>query len=240
MLQWMLLLIGAIIIAAVYVYTRYQTQRKTPKLPKSSPYTDTPHIDDQRLDEGNAPDDTQSGKTLPEIGLEEPELEPNPELETEPELKPEPEPKPKEDELPAETIFTLNICAQGNQQWSGDEIMKCAGASKLQSGDKNIFEYHHPQSDEETSEAIFYVANYVNPGIFDWDKMSEFKTKGLTVVMRLPLASSAKDALDRMLSCAQHLTEVLGGELCDNQRQPLNKQQVKDMYATCKQYDALA
>ena len=202
MLQWILLLIGLVIIVAVYIFTRYQNYTRNEQA------FDEHNIDVDILDKKSA-SDFDSDKLLP-----------SPEIESQQEQK----------------ILVLNICAQANQEWSGDKILKCALAAGLKCSDKNIFEYYiRPPQVEAT--AVFYVANFVNPGTFDWNNMTEFKTRGMSLFMRLPTVHSARDSLDKMLDCGQQMSEALGADLCNDKRQPLSKQAVKDMYLICKNYD---
>lgn len=235
MLQWLLLLIGIAIVVAVYVYTRYYQQRDAQS--QQGARSKTPHIghsgEGQPAERSDAykqtlgqPPGQASGQTPGQASG--------------------PAGEAQEAKL-GETIFGLNILAPKQTEWSGDQIMRCAIAAKLRCGENQIFAYHPSQ--EEDSKPLFYLANYIEPGTFDWDNMSVFKTQGLTLIMRLPLehaeqqdhaVHSAKDALNQLLACAQQMSEVLGGTLCNSERQPLEKEQVKDMYATCKQYDTQA
>ena len=222
LLQWMLLFIGIVIVVAIYFYTKYQSkEKKDIARDISDKHIETTQFDDKgSIDALLNPNGlvSEENSDLP-FGIDK-TLD-----------------NPSDDQLQEGAVLALNVCAPTGAEWSGEKVMKCALASHLRCGDKNIFEY--TVNDEDNQEMpLFYVANFVNPGIFDWDNMAQMKIKGLCLFVQIPSPlCSAKEALTKLLDCGQQLADKLGASLCDDKRDPLSKQSVKDMYALCREYD---
>lgn len=224
MLQWTLLLIGIIVIVAIYAYTRYQS--------KDSKTTDAAATM-QRAE----PKDVALG--LPEATeIIKPSVDKTVEA-SEGAGATSADATGMADEQAAASrseILIINVCAHNNTEWSGEKVMKSALSAGLECGDNQVFEYRVEQGTEQVT--IFYVANFINPGTFDFSNMADAKVRGLSLCTRLPVACSACEALDMILNCAGQLADKLDGDICNHERKPLSKQEVKDMKTACKAYDA--
>ena len=115
-------------------------------------------------------------------------------------------------------IIVLYILAKPSEVLSGDKINSVAQANGFIFGSMNI--YHRLDGDGQT---IFSLANMVEPGNFDPDSIHEMTTSGLTVFMQLSNLTQPIDDFDDMLRSAFHMSEMLGANLCNQNRQPFTQ-----------------
>ena len=115
-------------------------------------------------------------------------------------------------------IVVLHIMAKPSELLTGEKINSAAQANGLVFGRMNIFH----RLDEE-GQSIFSLANMMEPGYFDPDTMHDVKTSGLTVFMQISNLSNPSDNFDEMLRCTYHISEMLGADLCNQNRQPITQ-----------------
>ncbi|HET9836124.1 MAG TPA: cell division protein ZipA [Rhodanobacteraceae bacterium] len=127
-------------------------------------------------------------------------------------------------ELPVERIVTLFVMARGEGRFSGSDVAVAAEKVGLEFGDMQIF--HRPLDGKPEAGPIFSMANMVKPGTFDMSRIDEQRTPGLTFFMTLPGPLSALDAWDAMLPATQRMAELLGGNVMDEERNPLGRQRI--------------
>lgn len=214
-LRWILLGIGVAIVIAVYLYTRYQRHAQNEKkfsAPKS-------HHDliDQAIESEQQP----TSQAQPTEAIE-----PLPRQDTV-------EEEPADD---ADSLVVLHIEAAQGHDWQGNDILEIALKAGLQKTDKNIFQYFH----QSASSPIFHVANMLKPGTFDWDNMAQFKTRGLSLFMRLPTACTARESFLLMHACAQRMVNWLGGKILDQSHQPLSEAAEEEIHRRCDHFDQQA
>ena len=210
-LRWILLLIGALVIAGVYAYTRYQRhvrneasfgERRVARDLLESAAGEEMLV----TDPGDVPDVGEA----PTIGLDGDDAA----------------------SRRLEELLIMHVRAAAAETWSGTAIVKAAEAAGLRRTDKDIFQYF-----SSAGHALFYVANMFKPGVFDWRRMDEFETRGLSLFMRLPTTCPATEALKAMLGCAGKLTEALGGDMLDAERRPLSEEALARMRTLCEAHD---
>lgn len=113
-------------------------------------------------------------------------------------------------------VIVLHILAKSPNRLAGDKINSAAQANGLKFGDMDIFHFI------DNGQSVFSMTNMVEPGIFDPDTMHELKTPGLTLFMQKSALNNI-DIFEDMLTCAYRMSEMLGAELCNRQRQPLTQ-----------------
>lgn len=96
---------------------------------------------------------------------------------------------------------------------SGEEILTACKACNIHYGEMNIF--HCPADNNPSTYALFSIANMLEPGTFELDKMEQFSTTGLSLFMQLPLPMNCLDAYDIFLEKARLLAKFLNAELYD-------------------------
>ena len=80
------------------------------------------------------------------------------------------------------------------------------------------------------------MANIMEPGWFEFDKMHELKTRGVSLFAQLSLTDNPVKTLDDMLVCAHSLATMLNAKLCDAERNLLNETVAKSMREKAKYF----
>jgi cell division protein ZipA len=90
----------------------------------------------------------------------------------------------------------------------------------------NIF--HFPVDDKPQTIALFSIANIIEPGIFDLNAadIDTLKTPGISLFIRLPICGDNHQAYETFIRTAKKIATDLGGELCDETRNPLTQQAI--------------
>lgn len=227
-LRWILLLIGVLIVAGVYGYTRYQRHlRDEASFGRRGAQRD---VLDVRGDEPviSSADEVVDASDLPPIefepgGGEAPAGGAGAAADRDDGAAPE---KPRE-------IVILHVRAPEDRPWPGEAVARAAADAGLRQTDKNIFQYFLPESER----ALFHVADMFKPGVFDWQRLGEARLRGLSLFMQLPVHCPAPEAFETMLNCARRLVESLNGEMLDAHRRPLTEEALADMRALCEAHD---
>ena len=126
-----------------------------------------------------------------------------------------------------ERLLILHIAAKRPAAFSGDALLNLFDELRLEYGEMEIF---HRFIDEDVERRIvFSVANMVNPGTFDLQHLHDFICPGLSLFARLPGPMNSVATLDEMLLCATELATRLDGEILDNSRSKISKQTIEHM-----------
>jgi cell division protein ZipA len=128
------------------------------------------------------------------------------------------EPEPSE-------VIVVNIMARKGYSFAGDDLSPVLISAGLKFGEMNIF--HHRLHNENKGPVIFSVANALNPGTFDLNKLDEFSTIGISLFLALPTAINNLEALEQMLTAAQQIRSALDGELKDDNRNVMTAQTIE-------------
>ena len=123
------------------------------------------------------------------------------------------EAEPHEEEL----LVVLTVMAPDEGHLSGARIQQAFNVFDLHPDEDGLF-HHHGGRKGTDREAVFSVANALEPGVFDLTAMKEMNTPGLCMFMRRPGPLDAKVAFDLMLDIGARLASAVGGVLCDDQR----------------------
>ncbi len=121
----------------------------------------------------------------------------------------------------ADLIIALQVAAPAGQEFSGRALQDAFRHCDLEHGDMYIYHRYTPRR-----RTLFYVANSQEPGSFDLTRMTALTTPSVVFFLRLPTVLPGRDAFDRMHAAAIELAGVLGGEVQDQQRQPLTRHQL--------------
>jgi cell division protein ZipA len=131
------------------------------------------------------------------------------------------------DEL-IEGIVILHIIPRGDELISGQAILNAVSEVDLQFGAMNIF-HHFGVGEMKTEQALFSMANIMEPGSFDMSQIESFNTNGLVMFMKLPTLIDAQIVFELMLNTAQRLSDLLGGDVCDENRGLINEQKIESI-----------
>ncbi len=119
-------------------------------------------------------------------------------------------------------VFMLNVMARDREGFRGEDILHILLACDLRFGDMNFFHRHEFEAGRGAIQ--FSVANMMQPGIFDIDRMGDFNTPGLVFFLTLPGPEDMMKAFDYMLETAQAVARNLDGDVLDESRSVLSKQ----------------
>jgi cell division protein ZipA len=75
--------------------------------------------------------------------------------------------------------------------------------------------YHRLDPLRPAGVPLFSLANMLNPGVFPFQDMEEFKTPGLAMFTQLPGPQDGQVVFAEMLRTAEEIALQLGGELND-------------------------
>ena len=124
------------------------------------------------------------------------------------------------DEAIDDVISVYVLASDEEPLIQGDKILSASYALHLEHGEMRIF---HRHSDSAEHEILFSMANIQNPGWFDVERMNDLSTRGMSFFMQVNLVDNPSLVLDDMLICAHQMATMLGGILCNPQREPLDE-----------------
>ena len=210
-LRWLLLLLGLLVIAGVYFYTR----RERKKAPDTSPEI-----------ERRAP--TIGGDNEPVVEIEA-EAEPEPETQGNDVVAEEGE---AASDAP-QKIVTLRLIGREGANFKGDELILSMRGIGLRHGKFGIF---HRIDGDDDSRTIFSAASLVEPGSFDLTNVAEQEIPGISLFMVLPGPVDGVEAFDMMMEAARALALSLNAELLDESGSTLSIQRERYMREEIIQY----
>jgi cell division protein ZipA len=126
-----------------------------------------------------------------------------------------------------EKIITLFVLAPTGVPFRGAFLMEAMSDAGLQYGDMQIFHCIEKQAGRDNM--LFSVANIVEPGTFEPNRMDGFATPGVVLILQLPGPVDAIKAFDAMVTAARSLATSLQGSLCDATRSVLTNQTISHM-----------
>jgi len=126
----------------------------------------------------------------------------------------------------SEEVLLINVVAKQGKKIQGGELLGGLFNCGLHFGTMNIFHrFSHASGD---GPLMFSMANMVNPGVFDMDKINDFETPGVTFFLTLPGPEKSMTAFDLMLDTVRRLSRILNAELEDEKRNPLTSEVVDE------------
>ncbi|MXX98510.1 MAG: hypothetical protein F4Y58_01190, partial [Gammaproteobacteria bacterium] len=146
----------------------------------------------------------------------------------------ETDPPPQTPATHKPTLVVLHVWARLARYWRGERLIEVATKAGLTATDKNIFQFFHQNN---STTPLFHVANKTEPGTFEWDKMKQFKTQGVSLFMELPVFCSADEAFLLMHACAQRFADLLDGEILDRHHKPIEQQTIDEIHQMCRTMD---
>lgn len=141
-------------------------------------------------------------------------------------------------ELPRQSdteVIILHVMAREDSGFGGQDILEILLACDLRFGDMDFFHRHEQQAGRGPIQ--FSVANMLQPGVFDIDKMHEMRTRGLVFFLTLPGPEDMILAFDCMLETARTVARNLRGELLDESRSVLTQQAVEHSRQQIRELD---
>jgi cell division protein ZipA len=144
----------------------------------------------------------------------------------------DPAPEQKSDKAVAPDVVVLYILAQPDSKLSGDRINSAVRANGMVFGEMNI--YHRL---DERGKPVYSLANMLEPGNFDPLSIQQMITPGIILFMQLPGPSDPLACFNHMLQSASRIADMLGAQLCNNRRQPLNEADTESLRKKVAAFD---
>lgn len=138
-----------------------------------------------------------------------------------------------------ELVIVLRIMAPQDRPFAGPEIARAMQLAGLEFGEMSIYHFYADADDvssRQDRQAVCSVANAVEPGVFEPEKMEQLATPGLTLFMQLPGPLECRVAFEKMLEIGRSLAEELDGELCDDSRSVLTMQTISHIKEKIEAY----
>lgn len=205
-LRWILLLVGAGLVGAIY----WWSSRKTTAVSAHAESADSPATrSEPSFDSESVVTASGDGRAAPSWSDA-----------TDREAVAESAESKPESESPDKKIVSLRVCAKGGSFLNGLDVVKAMMDSGLMHGDYQIFHRVGPES----GRIWFSIANMIEPGTFDLSKLEHMNTPGLTFFMMLPGDEDGVVVFGDMLTTARQIAERLNCELLDEKGSSLSAQ----------------
>jgi cell division protein ZipA len=219
-LRWILLLIGLVVLAGIYVWDRRRAAVRRDSRSAAPDARVEPRLD------GELPWESETSDAVIEPLRVDPQprrqFEEQLELETYPEDQ-ESEGAPEPEDPAQQKILALHIRSVTGADFTGPELLEAFAAENLRYGEYGAF--HHLDAADKS---LFTVVSMIEPGSFPVDQMDEFSTRGLSAFMLVRQQGSI-EALAHMIACARRLAAHLGGEVLDEAGSTLTNQRATHM-----------
>lgn len=134
---------------------------------------------------------------------------------------------------PPDQIVSMFLLARDNHVITGAELLQAAVSTGLDFGEMQIF-HRLPEGGDQ---AVFSMANAEKPGHFERDEWNTFETAGVVLFLTLPGPVQALDAWDSMLAAARRMSEILQADLLDGERNPFTRQREAEIREQMREYD---
>lgn len=132
-------------------------------------------------------------------------------------------------------IFIFNVVAKEGTKILGHELLQFFLTSGFRFGERSIF-HRHLHSDG-TGPILFSIANMVEPGVFDPDRMGRLVCGGVSFFVVAPNPEiNIKSAFDMMLRAVEQMTEEFECVVLNAQREPLTEQQYREDHERLMRY----
>ena len=194
-LRLILILIGVVFIAVVYLLSR-QRMTRSGELRRDPP----------TLKESNLPDiapDIADSLAMPpvygqNVAHKAPGIAP---INTD----------PRSEQL----ILALHVACRDQNGFAGAEVLAALQSAGLRYGQFHVF---HRLKNDDTTQSVFSVANMLEPGVLDPEALSKMRLPGVTLFLLLPGPQNGVAACADMLATARTLARQLDGDVLDENR----------------------
>ena len=221
-LRWTIIIIGVVILAAIFLFGNPEKKRKPRASRRKAPSAERrePTLDRvaDPIQESGAGEPGGQGELA--IGDRAAETAPPP--------------RPRQANVPEpDKIITLFLLARDNHLIAGADLLQAALKTGMVFGEMHIFHRRVDGSDQ----AVFSLANALKPGHFDKDAWNTFETSGVALFLTLPGPMLALDGWEMMLATARRIAEILDAELHDGEQQPFTRQKEARIREEMRTYD---
>lgn len=132
-------------------------------------------------------------------------------------------------------VYVINITARDGSYIYGRDLKHALRILGFRFGEMDI--YHRHLEMDGQGDVLFSLVNMIKPGTFDPSKMDRLMTPGVSLFMQLPAAGRGLAHFDLMLKAADKLASEVDGLLFDAARQPLGEYYLTQCREELKAYD---
>jgi cell division protein ZipA len=132
-------------------------------------------------------------------------------------------------------VYVINIAARDGAYIYGRDLKHALRILGFRFGEMDI--YHRHLEMDGQGEVLFSLINMIKPGTFDPSKMDKLMTSGVSMFMQLPSAGRGLAHFDLMLKAADKLASEVDGLLFDAARKPLGEYYLVQCRDELKAYD---
>lgn len=137
-------------------------------------------------------------------------------------------------------VLVMHVLAVKGQLIGGSKIksaMKALGLGYDETGLFHAYTRAESIDSQKHQQSVFSIANAIEPGYFEVDKLDSLRTPGLTLLLQLPGPIDNNAAFDRFYHTGKELAQRLGGVLCDESRNRLTQQTFNHMKDKISEYN---
>lgn len=233
LLRWVLLLIGAAILIAIYIGGRRSLGARWRR--RRAGRVELPDVEADAGAESLVAPDPELAELGRSIRIDD-QVEPMSAPEPAPPIKAErPRATPPSVSKPEPKIVVVYLVAPSGLPYRGPAVFDAANAAGLEHGDMRIF--HHYEFASGRRDSVFSLANMVEPGWFDETEKEQIQSPGLALFLQLPGPMEGIQAFDAMIEAAQRLKRELGGELRDASRSVMSHQTIAHLRDEISEYE---
>lgn len=132
--------------------------------------------------------------------------------------------KPANNPLFPNDLIALMLRSHPDRLYAGYELLQALLSAGLRFGKMNIF--HRYEQLNSSGRLLFSLASAAEPGTFEIPKMGGFSCPGLMLFMRVSTQRDLSATFELLIDTAKQLVDDLGGEIWDDQRQPLSDEKI--------------
>jgi cell division protein ZipA len=135
-------------------------------------------------------------------------------------------------------LIYLKILAKSEHKFIGYELQQALAAAGFKFIAEDVL--HHYGDNENLSEPLFTLTSTPEPKVFDMQHIGKWSCSGLILYMQLSKNRNHKKILELMVETAKRLADDLGGELIDDQKQPIDGSSVTRWEIKINRFEAQA
>ena len=122
-------------------------------------------------------------------------------------------------------FIPLTILGRRGRRITGEAIRFATAESQFVLKDSGLY-YHEVADAQGFKQNLLGLANILEPGTFAEDELPTFDTPGLVLFLHLPAPVEAREAFDILMQRGRLLAQLLEGDLCDDARNVLTNQTI--------------
>jgi len=141
----------------------------------------------------------------------------------------------KEEKPAIQDVFIFNVVAREGSAVRGHELLQFFLTAGFRFGEMSIF--HRHENSDGTGPILFSIANMMQPGTFDLDKMEQFSSQGVSFFLSAPNDEiNIKKAFDMMLLAVEQMAEEFDCIVLNEKRTPLTEEEFRNYHKRLLRY----